>query len=372
MFPPLFANPAAQVAFVLLMPLLVLAVGYFAAYAVHSLFVVIEQTAAGFDRVAWPHETFFDWFAKLFTFLVLLFILLFPIGFLLPSLDFHAGPGAALLVASICFVIVWLIFPVVLLSSLSGPSRFTLLRWEIVKGLARCWPCLLAFYGLTGVMQFLAVGGLYFVVAGWREIDLMTTPPGMTNPVALLSLVAGVPVAALLCSTGLLWYARLLGRLGWMLQIVEPHAEDEVRDDVITAELVEESQSSFDSPAPPAPAKALPLGLPAPSVVGETYAMVDEPPPSPPERPAFRWQPGQMPSPAPPRSEWRDQPRGPSDRPPDLTEEKPEPCTAPRVASLVEPKVVFFPWYRTSLWAWLAITFGVAVFALLARLPFSA
>lgn len=367
----LFAGPAGQVAFLLAMPLIVLAAGYFAAYAVHSLFVVIEQTAAGFDRVAWPHETLFDWLGKLFHFLVILFVLLFPIGFLLPGLDFAAGPGAALLVASICFVVVWLVLPVVLLSSMSGSSRFSLLRWEILKGLARCWRCLLAFYGITGVMEFLAIGGLYFAVLGWREIDLAATAPSLAELIATFSLVVGLPIAAMLCSTGLLWYARLLGRLGWMLQIAEPHGEED--EEVIEAEGVDEAKSTFDSPAPPAPAEPLPMGLPAPSVVGETYAMVEEPPPAPPpEPPPFRWQPGRMPPPAPPRSEWRDQPRGPAEPPPDLRQERPEPCTAPRVAWLVQPKVLFFPWYRTSLWAWFALTFGVLCIALLARVPFGA
>ncbi len=364
----LLAGPAGQVAFLMAIPLLVIVAGYYGAYVVHSLFVVIEQTAAGFDRVAWPHETFFDWFGKLFHFLVILFVLLFPIGFLLPGLDFDAGPGAALLVASIGFVMIWLVLPVALLSSLSAASRFTLLRWEIVKGLARCLPCVLAFYGITGVLEFLAFGGLYFAVLGWLEMQqAMLLSPTQASLVSVFSLVIAAPIATLFCSTGLLWYARLLGRLGWMLQIVEPHAEGEEEE----TDSEEEAEAPLDSPAPPAPAEPLPIQLPAPSVItGETYALADEQPPEPtPEPPPFRWQPGRMPTPVPPRSQWRDQAHGPVDRRPDLREEKPEPFVSPRVGYLFEPKIFLFPWYRTTLWAWITISFGILCMTLLARLP---
>src|SRR5262245_25686112 len=91
MNPCLFAAASGQVAFLISLPVLAIVGGYFGAYAAHSLFTVIEQTAAGFDRVSWPQESFFDWVGKLIHVLGLLLLLLFPVGFLIPVLDFDGG-----------------------------------------------------------------------------------------------------------------------------------------------------------------------------------------------------------------------------------------------------------------------------------------
>lgn len=358
----LFAGPAAEVMFVLLTPFLAIAFGYFGSYAAHSLFVVIEQTAAGFDRVSWPQEGFVDWFGKLFHLLLVLLFVLGTGGLLFLWADRHSGLSP-LWLCGIGYLLVWLVLPVVLLSSLSGTTRFALLRWPIIKGLARCWAPLLVFYALTALPLLLSLGGLYFTVVGWRQVVASITTPGWDDIIATGSLMPGLMVAALLAGTTVLLYGRLLGRLGWMLPVADKPEEEEQTD--------AEPKVEVAAGEAPAPREAVPATVATPAGPGETYALVDEPPPpEPPAEVPFRWEPGRLPPPPPPRSEWRDLP-GRVEPAPDLRREMPERCPGPGVAALLEPKVFLFPWYRTSRWAWAALVLGILTLAVLLRLPFT-
>jgi hypothetical protein len=365
----LVAGAGGEALFVLLLPVIVLVLGYFGAYAVHSLLVVIEQTAVGFDRVCWPHEGFIDWFAKLLRVGAAFVLVLMPAIGAATSLSLAYPPLAVLIAAEVLFLTVWLVWPVCLLSSLSGPSWVMLLRWPVLKGLARCWAPLLVFYALTGVLLVITLGGAYFVVIGWLDVKVSMPTPGLEWVVEVGSLAVGLPVVAALAATGWLLYGRLLGRLGWMLQLGGlPGAKGQEESE---PEL-EAEEEAVDSPAPPAPSEPLPLEVPAPAAVpGETYALADDPVPEPaPEPPPFRWGSGQVPPPAPPRSQWRDRPDF-KPAPTDLREERPEPFTAPRASALLEPKVLLFPWYRTSLWAWFCLIGGALCLLALFRFPLS-
>ncbi|OAI47931.1 hypothetical protein AYO44_08325 [Planctomycetaceae bacterium SCGC AG-212-F19] len=366
MFTLLFAGPAAEVMFLLLTPLLAAALGYFGAYTVHSLFVVIEQTAAGFDRVCWPQEGFVDWFGKLLHFLAVLVFVLMTGGFVFLWVDAQGGKMSAMQASVLGFLLLWLVLPVVLLSSLSGASRFYMLRWEILKGLTRCWAPLLVFYALTALPLLLSLGGLYIAVYGWRDIQAAVLTPGLGDLIVGASFFLGLPVSAILAATTVLHYGRLLGRLGWMLQIADKTEENAEAE----AEAAPEAAiASSDPPAAPAKAEPVPVAAAAPHQTAETYPLVDEPPtPAPPLAPPFRWEPGRIPPPPPPRNEWRDHP-GRAEPEADLRKEKPEPFIRPRVAALLEPKILFFPWYRTSLWAWAVLIFGFLTLAVLVRLP---
>jgi hypothetical protein len=357
----LFAGPAAEIFFLLITPFLAIALGYFGAYTAHSLFVVIEQTAAGFDRVCWPQEGFLDWFGKLLHFLLVLLVVVGAGAVLFIAADVYGGGMSLSWMCFIGYLLVWLVLPVFLLSSLSGTTPVAVLRWDVIKGLARCWAPLLAFYALTALPLLLSAGGLYFVVWGWREVIASVITPGWDDIIASGSLLPGLIIAAMIAGTSVLLYARLLGRLAWMLQIIEKDEPEE--------ETEPEAPAPAAAPETAAPVAVLPAAVAVPATTGETYAMVDEPPPpEPPAQVPFRWEPGRMPSPPPPKSEWRDLP-GRAEAPADLRKEKPEPFVRPRVAALLEPKVFLFPWYRTSLWAWAYLVVGILLLATLLRLP---
>ncbi len=372
--PILFAAPGGGVLFLLLSTFWVFSFGYFGAYAAHSLLVVVEQTAAGFDRVCWPQEGFLDWCWKGVYLTGLVLMLLLPAALLVPWLGFNALPGALPGLGLVLLMILWLVFPVSLLSSMSGPSRLMVVRWIVLKRLAGCWRPLLVFYALAAVLLAGCAGSVYFALLGWEEVrlSLLATAPSMVEVFEIVLLVVGVPVTGMLGSTTLLLYGRLLGRLAWMLQVnqpaekeEEPSAEPET-EDVETAAVAGVSDPGHrEEPSPGAVAGVSDPGHREETASG-TYALSEEPPP-PPEDPPFRWEPGRIPPLPPPRNRWRDRP---DVRPvePDEREEKPEPVAQPRVAALFEPKVLLFPWYRTSLRAWLWLAFGATCLGLLLRL----
>jgi hypothetical protein len=182
--------------------------------------------------------------------------------------------------------------------------------------------------------------------------------PGVVDLVRIMSVVLLVPVLGLTTATFLLWYGRLLGRLAWMVGMIRPLEED-----------AEEEEGKEGPPAAglaeaPEPA---PTEVPTEAEAPQVYRVVDEPPPQPPAELPFRWEEGRLPPPAPPRSQWRDQPGWQGHRGPDRTDER-EPFPASGVPPLLVAKVWLFPWYRSTLRAWFWLSLGLACMAFLVRL----
>ncbi len=92
----------------------------------------------------------------------------------------------------------WLFFPIGLMSSLSAQSRWMPFRWTIFVCFLRIAPAALGFYFVTALVLSAAVVPWYFALFGGRGILL--------------------PVAAVVSGAMLLIYARLLGRLAWLIQ----------------------------------------------------------------------------------------------------------------------------------------------------------
>jgi hypothetical protein len=170
---------------------------YVLGYAAHCFLVVLDQTAWGTDRVTWPDEPVFDWLWKPFFLIWMVGFWVVPVwlllGWLGPAL-FQQFPALTLgqaLVGSL-----WLLFPLSVLSALSSASRWTVLRFGLLRRVIR-HPVALAFV--------YAVGGVLVVGAAWLAQR------------AVLSQRVLLPVAALAGAAAVLLYARLLGRLGWLL-----------------------------------------------------------------------------------------------------------------------------------------------------------
>jgi hypothetical protein len=92
----------------------------------------------------------------------------------------------------------WLFFPIGLLSALSAESRWVPFRWIIFRCFLRLAPAALIFYFLTAILLGILVALWYLTLFGGRGVLL--------------------PVAAAGGAAILFIYARLLGRVAWLIQ----------------------------------------------------------------------------------------------------------------------------------------------------------
>jgi hypothetical protein len=163
-------------------------------YLANCFLAVVEATASGNERCAWPEgfniieglETFFH-LAWVCTFATLPIYFVVRFGSWQPAGARWWLPGVA----------VWLlIFPILLLSSLASESRWALLNHHIVNSLFK-HP--VAWLTLSAVSLGLALGCV--------EIGQLAIPHNITL----------LPVLALAAAASLLIYARLVGRVGWIV-----------------------------------------------------------------------------------------------------------------------------------------------------------
>jgi hypothetical protein len=260
---------------ILLASLLVLAtvVGpYVLAYAAHCFLIVLEQTAAGGRHVDWPDEPFLDWIWKAFYLLWLTAVWLVPISLLVRALDLPLLPG--LLLAGGLFA---LVFPVGLLSSLGGSSKLVILSPTVLGRLARMVPRLAAFYLVTGLILAGCGVVLGFGLAGWqafRDAAAGAGPGWLGTLLDVWAWLVVLPVTALVVAVAALTYARLLGRVGFLLNQVRVAEEAEDDDD--------------ENEEVPAPSEAKPVPVAAPAVkpaappAGEVFGLLEDATPSPP------------------------------------------------------------------------------------------
>jgi hypothetical protein len=144
--------------------------------------VALQDTAAGNRDVAWPHLGFSECLGKLAYLLWIGGIAALPFGFL--------PPLTAVAVAT-------LVFPVLLLSSLSARHPLILLERKVLGRLVRSPIAVFIFY--------LQSAGLVApsVLLGWWTIHDLKFQL--------------LPITPLVWSATLLIYARLLGRLAWVI-----------------------------------------------------------------------------------------------------------------------------------------------------------
>ncbi len=165
--------------------------GLILAYAGYSFLHVLISTSAGNDAVSWPGDPLFDWLFKGW-YLAWMAVLSVVPAFLIVTLA-KVRPSDPVwgiaLSGSACFL-----FPIFLLSSMSGALRMFLLRGEILGGMGRRFGLVLVFYFLTAVIL---VGCTAFVWYALVKADFWVVP------FAMISLAVGILV-----------YARMLGRLG--------------------------------------------------------------------------------------------------------------------------------------------------------------
>lgn len=169
------------------------------AYAARCVLVVVEETASGQDDIIWPDEPKQDWLGHAVQFIELVGIWVAPAALAARLLRHVWLPDhGALRVLLLAGPGLWLFFPIGLLSSLSAQSRWVPFRWSIFVAFLRIAPAALGFYVITALLLSAAVVPWYYALFGDRA--------------ALL------PVAAAVSAAVLFVYARLLGRLAWIIQ----------------------------------------------------------------------------------------------------------------------------------------------------------
>ena len=172
---------------------------YLLVLAARTYVVIVQGTSAGIDRVEWPDEPIFDWILTALHFLGVSAILIMPAGFLSRALAEKLYPGdQTLRILVLVGPVVWAFFPIGLLSSMSGPSRWVVVSPRIIMGLLRIAPTMLVFYLFTGVL---------LAAVGWLGYQGLFSPVWYVLPLAVLAMSA-------------IWmiHARLVGRLGWLVQ----------------------------------------------------------------------------------------------------------------------------------------------------------
>jgi hypothetical protein len=189
----------------------VVVAAYVVALAARCFLVVLQQTAAGIDRVLWPDEPMYDWLRDVFHLASLIAIWLVPAGMIARGLRKTWLPDEPVLrFLLLALPGLWLLVPFGLVSALSSESGWGFFRLTVLRRFARVFLSVLAFYVISAVL--LVAAAALWVAALFPEEVPARLPTG-----------AGVlPLAAALGAAILLIYARLLGRISWLSQKAEP------------------------------------------------------------------------------------------------------------------------------------------------------
>jgi hypothetical protein len=170
--------------------------GFVFAYLSHCFLTIVEQTSAGNDEVVWPNDPIYDWLWEAVYMLWLVGLWLGPIVLVLRGVT-ESGATQVLVVAA---ALVWLFFPITLLSSMSATSRWMLFSPRLAaRLLGQRFGSLLLFYLVSA--PALAAGAALLYLAFF------------TMPSVGLLAAAAVGLAA-----ALFIYARQLGRLAHLVE----------------------------------------------------------------------------------------------------------------------------------------------------------
>jgi hypothetical protein len=322
-------------------------------YACHNFLTVMQDTAAGSDDVTWPDEPLQDWLPHGVYLIGLIVVILAPVGFMRVVLKSSGvTENLALPLLATGAILFWLSFPVCLLSSLSGSSRLFILRAKVLVQLLRIPGAMLIFYLASAVL-----------FAGFLGLAYLT----LANTWFLL-----VPVTAVAAAVVVMIYARLLGRIAWLANEVQP-ARRKPREKMAAMPAVHsEVQDPWAAPKRKRKRKKRKAEVSPPvNVPVEGYALSDEPPAAPPSEVPLDGSPaiGEEPFAV----------QHPPDLPPTEGNEQPRPFTESLEYQLAIPSklppppdhplfrgVYSFPWYASSRRVLFVLSIGFLLMGLLA------
>lgn len=186
--------------FVCLMVLTILVGVFLFMYAAYIFLILVQETAAGVDKVRWPSEPLYDKLPRAGYMACMLLICLAPAGLLVRLNRNGAFAESSLLVFFVsATLLLWLIFPILLLSSLSAESPWMVFRATVLRFFARRAGAAIAFYFVTALLLAAAAVPLYF---------------GFENT-SWLFIILGSFMAAVV----FLIYGRLLGRMAYLFDL---------------------------------------------------------------------------------------------------------------------------------------------------------
>jgi hypothetical protein len=236
-------------------------------YACHTFLTVLQDTAAGNDEATWPDEPLQDWMPRGAYLLGLIAVILAPVGFLRVVLRSNGVTENLLLpLLATGGILLWLAFPVCILSSLSGTSRLFILRAQVLGQLLRIPGAVVILYLVSAVLfaGLLALGYLT-LLDGWFYL---------------------LPVTAVALTAGLMVYGRLLGRIAWLVSELKP-AQRTAREQPRTMQAVRsEAHDPWADPARKRKRKKRKIEkTPSIHLPVDGYNLADEPPTAPASEP---------------------------------------------------------------------------------------
>jgi hypothetical protein len=175
-------------------------------YAAYSFLLILTNTAAGGDEIIWPGDPIQDWLFKVWYLGWVLAVWAVPASLVV---GVFAPPRAVFALGLLIFL--WLIFPIGLLSSLSAETWLVVFRPAIVRLLLKHFGATVCFYASSAVIVLVCGGLGYAAVFGLRSTMF-------DQPVIL------IPLAAVVGAVGWLVYARLLGRIAFIISQPAPAA----------------------------------------------------------------------------------------------------------------------------------------------------
>ena len=178
-------------------------------YVAHTFVHIVEETANGNDEYRRSDEPFTDWLWQ--TVFVASFVLIWGApGFLLGEWTSHQVPTTWRPLAMACTfaAILWLMFPISFLSSMSSAAKWMPLTGGVIVNLLRRLVDTFAYFALTGVLVGLCAPLLTLMVTGHIVVLFVG------------GLVLGLAVVL---------YARLTGRMAFVVRLSDAPVQKKKR-----------------------------------------------------------------------------------------------------------------------------------------------
>lgn len=324
-------------------------------YAGHCFCVVVQDTAGGLDEIAWPSESVGDWMVQTVLLAWQALVWLAPVGMVLRGVKPAFVTEEPWLVLLVLGVVLWLMFPLGVLSALSGGSRWAFFKPKLLPGLARILPTTLGFYVLTALVVPAGLAPWYFAFTGSGSLLL---------------------VAALGGAAAVLIYARLLGRLAWRLNHIEKVRLPRFRPPTLEKKTPRPPvmvEDPWEPPPEPKPKRKKKKKHQQTKITTseDIYGLATEPEPAPPpssELPVDGYALAEPePSARPAEADLGPELPSPSELEMRLAERTPQ---AKLPALPLFSGVWTFPWYATTLRTWVWLSFGgIAVGGIVKLMP---
>jgi hypothetical protein len=225
-------TPGKVVAFLLLGVFNVYIGSWLLGYAASWFLLVIDETTAGRNiiKLPWPSEPYRERVYKVGFLLFLSLVWLLP---LFAFFHYTELPGSSqlqeLLMVLTTGIVLWLMLPISLLSSLTSESYCEVFRWTVFRRLLQRRSAWLEFYGYTFPLLFGCTLVTYLALFGWEDLQdaaEASSLPWLSEAVRFWSWFFVLPLTAVVAATTLLIYARLIGRLAWMMDFTDEEEEE--------------------------------------------------------------------------------------------------------------------------------------------------